>query len=61
MRDLNSDSTIQEVQAIPLAHDLGPENAYGSARGRVSARIATLVRLVTSDGVIGWGSASDRL
>lgn len=28
-----SDPTIREVQAIPLAHDLGPGNAYGSARG----------------------------
>ncbi len=50
-----SDPTIREVQAIPLAHDLGPGNAYGSARGRVSARTTTLVRLVTSEGVVGWG------
>lgn len=52
---MKGDPTIQEIQAIPLAHDLGPGNAYGSARGRVSARTATLVRLVTSDGVVGWG------
>lgn len=47
--------TVQEVRAIPLAHNIGSENAYGSARGRISARTATLVRLVTSDGVVGWG------
>lgn len=47
--------TIQEIRAIPLVHKLGPEGAYGSARGKVSARTATIVRLTTSDGVVGWG------
>lgn len=50
---MNSDSTIQEIQAIPLAHDLGPENAYGSALGRVSACTASwyasLPRMVTKN------------
>ncbi|QBI20807.1 mandelate racemase/muconate lactonizing enzyme family protein [Egibacter rhizosphaerae] len=49
--------TVGRVEAIPLRHALPPEQSYGSARGRVSAREGTLVRLETDDGVVGWGEA----
>lgn len=47
---------IRSVQAIPLRYSLGA-NPYGSSRGLVSARQTTLVRLETSDGVVGWGES----
>src|SRR5699024_5536165 len=47
---------IRSVQAIPLRYSLGA-NPYGSSRGLVAARQTTLVRLETSDGVVGWGES----
>lgn len=47
---------IQSVSAIPLRYSLG-EQGYGSARGIVKHRETTLVKIVTSDGVVGWGEA----
>jgi D-galactarolactone cycloisomerase len=49
-------SRVATVEAIPVAYPLQDE-AYGSARGRVGERRATLVRLTTADGVVGWGEA----
>lgn len=46
-------STVRAVEAIPVVHRLS--EPYGSARGLVSERAATLVRLQTSDGIVGWG------
>lgn len=46
---------IRSVQAIPLRYPL--EDPYGSARGIVSARQTTLVRLETEDGIVGWGES----
>ncbi|MBA2319001.1 MAG: mandelate racemase/muconate lactonizing enzyme family protein [Euzebyales bacterium] len=46
---------VVRVEAIPVADEFPPGQCYGSARGRVSARVATLVRLETRGGAVGWG------
>lgn len=48
---------IRSVDAIPLVHDLGDGNGFGGSRGITTTRTATLVRLTTADGVVGWGEA----
>ena len=48
--------TVASVEAIPLRHAL-EDGGYGSARGIVTARETTFVRLETSDGAVGWGEA----
>lgn len=50
-------STVARVTAIPVQDALGADERYGSARGLVPSRGAILVRLETSDGVVGWGEA----
>ena len=50
-------STIARIEAIPVTHALDGSHRYGSSRGLVPGRGATLVRLETSDGVVGWGEA----
>lgn len=47
---------VAAVEAIPLRYPLGG-GGYGSSRGIVAARETTLVRLVTSDGAVGWGES----
>ncbi|MQA03930.1 MAG: mandelate racemase/muconate lactonizing enzyme family protein [Streptosporangiales bacterium] len=49
--------TVKSIESVPLVYQLPDGAAYGSARGRLPARQSTLVRLTTSDGVIGWGEA----
>lgn len=49
-------ATVRSVEAIPLRYPLG-QHGYGSARGIVPARETTLVRIETSDGVVGWGES----
>ena len=44
---------VDRIDALPLSYSL--DTPYGSARGTVAARTTTLVRLVTTDGVVGWG------
>lgn len=48
-------SAVAKLEAIPVAHELPPGHRYGSSRGRVSARVATVVRLETRAGAVGWG------
>lgn len=48
---------IERVEAIPLSHDLEEGRGYGSSRGTTPERSMALVRLVTDDGVVGWGEA----
>lgn len=48
-----STPTVHEVEPIPVSDDLA--EPYGSARGLVSERAATLVKVTTSEGVTGWG------
>ena len=49
-------STIDRVEAYPLRFSLG-DRGYGSSRGIVQARETTLVKVVTNDGVVGWGES----
>jgi D-galactarolactone cycloisomerase len=59
MSELASESsaqcTIARIEAIPVADPLDVADRYGSSRGLVPGRAAVLVRLETSDGVVGWG------
>lgn len=55
--DTSRGARIARIDTFPVGHELPPGQRYGSARGRVSARVATLVRLETVDGTIGWGEA----
>lgn len=45
--------SVREVEPIPVADALA--EPYGSARGLVAERTATLVKVTTSEGIIGWG------
>ena len=47
---------IRHVEPIPLRYPI-PGGAYGSARGLTPARVTTLVRLESDEGVIGLGEA----
>ncbi|MFB6102099.1 MAG: mandelate racemase/muconate lactonizing enzyme family protein [Haloplanus sp.] len=49
--------TITDVEAIPLEYELDDGRRFGGSRGITSTRNATLVRLETSDGTVGWGEA----
>jgi D-galactarolactone cycloisomerase len=49
---------VRSVEAIPLEHSLGSGRALGGTRGQTNTRTATLVRIETADGTIGWGEAS---
>ncbi len=44
---------VESVDALPVEYHL--DEPYGSARGLVTSRSLTLVRLRTRDGVTGWG------
>ncbi|WP_129115319.1 mandelate racemase/muconate lactonizing enzyme family protein [Halegenticoccus tardaugens] len=46
-----------QVTAIPLSHSLGEGRGFGGSRGLTQFRSATLVRLETADGTVGWGEA----
>ncbi|MDF2826157.1 MAG: mandelate racemase/muconate lactonizing enzyme family protein, partial [Mycobacterium sp.] len=50
-------STIARIEAIPVNDPLDAAGRYGSSRGLVPGRGATLVRLETTDGTVGWGEA----
>jgi D-galactarolactone cycloisomerase len=53
----SAQSTVARIEAIPVADPLDVADRYGSSRGLVPGRAAVLVRLETSDGVVGWGEA----
>ena len=48
---------VRSVEAIPLEHSLEPGRALGGTRGQTDTRTATLVRIETADGAVGWGEA----
>ena len=50
--------TITTVETFPLVYPLDAGEGYGSARGISTSRTATLVRLETDGGLVGWGEAS---
>ena len=49
-------STIERIEIFPLEHKL-KDGGFGTSKVRVAARTATLVRVTTSDGIIGWGES----
>jgi len=49
---------IVSADVIPVAHEIPAGRSYGSSRGLVSRRAATLVRLTTDGGVAGWGETA---
>lgn len=48
---------IADLQAIPLTCRIPPEHQVSLGIGKTVKRDAVLVRLVTSDGLVGWGEA----
>ena len=48
---------VETAEAIPLSYPLPDGRTMGSARGQTDHRFATLVRLETADGTVGWGDA----
>ena len=53
---MTSDTTIQRIEVFPLEHKL-KDGGFGASKVRVPARTATLVKVTTSDGVVGWGES----
>lgn len=53
---MNRQATIQRIQTFPLEHILA-DGGFGASKVRVPARVATLVKVTTSDGVVGWGES----
>jgi D-galactarolactone cycloisomerase len=49
---------IVSADVIPVAHEIPPGAFYGSSRGLVSQRAATLVRMTTDSGFVGWGETA---
>lgn len=47
--------SIRSIEATPLGVSFPAARAYGMARGLTTGRATTLVKVVTSDGVEGWG------
>jgi D-galactarolactone cycloisomerase len=48
---------VRSIKAIPLEHSLKAGREFGGTRGRTGTRTATLVRVETADGTVGWGEA----
>lgn len=48
--------TVSRIQSYPLEFVL-PDGGHGASKSRPSARTATLIKLTTSDGVVGWGES----
>jgi D-galactarolactone cycloisomerase len=47
---------VARVESFPLEAPL-PDGGYGASTVRLPARIATLVKITTSDGAVGWGES----
>jgi len=48
---------IRSIETVPLAHSLGPDGAFGDARGGTDTHTAALVKLTADEGTVGWGEA----
>jgi D-galactarolactone cycloisomerase len=48
---------VTEINAFPLAVELGEARAFGHARGRFESRGSVLIEVVADDGAIGHGEA----
>jgi D-galactarolactone cycloisomerase len=49
-------SSIERVETFALEHEL-PDGGYGASKIRPAARTATLVKVTTTEGVVGWGES----
>lgn len=48
---------ITDIEAIPVAYAVGPQRAFGNARGRYERRGSIVIKVTSDDGTIGWGEA----
>lgn len=49
--------TIKDIRLHALAVEVGPERAFGNARGRYDRRGSIVVEVIADDGSRGWGEA----
>lgn len=52
----SSPPLVSAIETFPLEFVL-PDGGHGASKSRPAARTATLVKLTTSDGVVGWGES----
>lgn len=50
-------ASIKQIELHPLAVEVGPDRAFGNARGRYERRGSILVEVIADDGTRGWGEA----
>ncbi len=48
---------IDDIEVIHLSYQIPADRHFAYAGGRITARVTSLVRVLTDDGLIGWGSA----
>ena len=48
---------IDDIEVINLSYRIPAEKEFAYAGGRITSRVTSLVRVLTDDGRIGWGSA----
>lgn len=49
---------IAELDVVSLEYSVAPELAYGTSRGLNNKRSSSIVRLTTSDGIVGYGETA---
>jgi L-alanine-DL-glutamate epimerase-like enolase superfamily enzyme len=50
-------SRIQEVKAYPSSHRVSPEESVTLGIGRMVKRDAVIVKVITADGIVGYGES----
>ncbi|MEV7391550.1 mandelate racemase/muconate lactonizing enzyme family protein [Streptomyces sp. NPDC091215] len=53
---MSTRTVVTEVETFPLESPL-PDGGYGASKVRLPVRAATLVKVTTSDGAVGWGES----
>ncbi|MFK4267427.1 mandelate racemase/muconate lactonizing enzyme family protein [Streptomyces milbemycinicus] len=53
---MSTRTVVTEVETFPLEAHL-PDGGYGASKVRLPVRVATLVKVTTSDGAVGWGES----
>ncbi len=48
---------IEDIEVINLRYEIPEERRMSYAGGQITGRLTSLVRVTTSDGQVGWGSA----
>lgn len=49
--------SIKDITAFPVTFVVGPDRAFGNARGRFDRRGSILIKVLADDGAVGWGEA----